>query len=94
MFYLYGEGSGRGIMGFDYTKFRLTGKLGENELYKLYQTIATLEMSDFWKRIYFDLSFTYKMDKGDLILQDNSSELKNVMEKYNVKGILGVEFYF
>jgi len=63
MFYLYGEGSGRGIFGFDYTMFRLTGKFGENEIYKLYQTIATLEMSDFWKRIYLDFYFNNKISK-------------------------------
>lgn len=94
MFYLYGEGSGRGFGGFDYTSFRLTGKFGENELYKLYQTIATLEMSDFWKRVYLDLSFSYRMDKGDLIFQENQTELNNLKEKYDVRGILGIDFYF
>jgi len=96
MFYLYGEGSARGLAGFDYTTFRLTGKLGENELYKLYQTIITLEMSDFWKRVYLDISFSYKMNKGNLIFEEanNTIQLNNLIEKYNIKGIIGIELYF
>lgn len=95
VFYVYGEGSGRGILGFDYTTLRLTGKFfGENELYKLNQLITSFELSDFWKRVYLDLYFNHKVDKGNLILGDEVRRLDNLIEKYEVKGVLGVEFYF
>jgi len=95
VFYVYGEGSGRGILGFDYTTLRLTGKFfGENELYKLNQLITSFELSDFWKRVYLDLYFNHKVDKGNLILSDEVRRLDNLIEKYEVKGVLGIEFYF
>lgn len=94
LFYVYGEGSGRGFFKFDYTRFRLTGKFGENEIYRLNQLITSFEMSDFWKRIYLDFYFNHRLTKGNLIDLDDYISLEKQIKKYEVRGILGVEFYF